>query len=168
MKPNRGDVQAIRAREKAQAIRTRQNLQKVRPHFGWTFGIPAFTLFGFSALHFYSKLLQDGELSRLSGPEIWRTITTCCLLFGAGLVYAMAWWTTRKVNPPQRAWGIAVSLVTLAIPLYVVYVAHKPMKIAEWEIMAYGALALFIYGWPDRWILDTLSAKDRPTETLQP
>jgi hypothetical protein len=168
MNPNREDVQAIRAREIAQAVRTRESLQQIRPHFGWTFGILAFAFLGISASHFYSKLLLAGELSRLSDPEARRTLTSCCLLFGAGLVYAMAWWSTRKANPPQRAWGIAASLLTLALPLYLVYVAHKPMKIAEWELTAYGALALFIYGWPDRWVLDTLSAKDRPSETLRP
>jgi peptidoglycan/LPS O-acetylase OafA/YrhL len=162
MNPKREDLQAIRAREKMQAIRIREGLQKIRPHFGWTFGIAAFTLLGFSVLHFYSKLLREGELSRLSSAEGRRTLTACCVLFGAGLVYAMAWWTTRKVQPPQRAWGIAASLLSLAFPLYVVYVAHKPMRISEWEIMAYGALALFIYGWPDRWVLKALSAENRP------
>jgi cell division protein FtsW (lipid II flippase) len=122
---------------------------RLYPHFGWTFGIVSFTLLGFSLLHFYSKLIRDGELSRLNSHEGWRTLIVCCVLFGAGLVFAMAWWTTRKARQPKRAWGIAASLLSLALPLYV-YIAGKPMRISDWEIMAYGALALFIYGWPDR------------------
>jgi hypothetical protein len=163
MNPNREDIRAIRAREKMQAIRIREEMEIIRPHFGWTFGISAFTLLGFSVLHCYSRLFRDGELSRLSSSEVWRTLTVCCVLFGAGLVYAMAWWTTRKVKPPQRTWGIAAGFLSLAFPLYVVYVAHKPMRISEWAIMAYGALALFIYGWPDRRILEALSAENLPT-----
>lgn len=153
---NREHAQAIRAREKMQAMRIRESLQEIRPQFGWTFGIASFTLLGFSLLHFYSKLIRDGGLSRLDSHESWRTIIVCCVLFGAGLVFAMAWWTTRKVRPPKRAWGIAASLLSLALPLYL-YLAHKPMRISDWEIMAYGALALFIYGWPDRWLLDVVS-----------
>lgn len=164
MNPNREDLTAIRAREKMQAIRIRDSLEKIRPHFGWTFGVPAFTLVGFSVLHFYSRFIRDGELSRQSSPVVWRTLTLCCVMFGAGVVYALAWWTTRKMKPPQRVWGIAASLLSMAFPLYVVFVAHKPMRISEWEIMAYGALALFIYGWPDRWISNALSDKNRPSE----
>ncbi len=161
MNPSQEEVQAIRKRERMQAIRIREGLESMRPHFGWTFGVAAFTLLGFSILHIYSRLLRDGALSRLSRPEVWRTLTVCCVLLGAGLVYAVAWWTTRKVKPPQRAWGVAASLLSLAFPLYVVFVAHKAMRLAEWEIMAYGALALFIYGWPDRWISQALSAEKR-------
>jgi hypothetical protein len=149
--PKRKDAQAIRVREKMQTARIRENMQVIRPAFGWTFGIVSCTLLGFSVLHFYSKLFRDGGMSRLSSHEVWRTLIVCCALLGAGLVFAMAWWTTRKERPPKRAWGIVASLLSLALPLYV-YFAHQPMKISEWEVMAYGALALFIYGWPDRWL----------------
>jgi NADH:ubiquinone oxidoreductase subunit 5 (subunit L)/multisubunit Na+/H+ antiporter MnhA subunit len=121
---NREEAQAARAREKTQAMRIRDGLQEIRPHFGWTFGIVSFTLLGFSLLHFYSKLIRDGGLVRLNSHEGWRTVIVCCVLFGAGLVFAMAWWTTRKVRPPKRAWRIAASLLSLALPLYV-YFAHK-------------------------------------------
>jgi hypothetical protein len=154
---NREDAQAIRAREKTQAMRIREGLQEIRPHFGWTFGIVSFTLLGSSLLHLYSKLIRNGGLVRLNSHEGWRTLIVCCVLLGAGLVFAMAWWTTRRVRPPKRAWGIAASLVSLALPLYV-HFAHKPMRTSDWEIMAYGALALFIYGWPDRWLLVVGSA----------
>lgn len=153
---NREGAQAIRAREKLQAMRIEESLQEIRPHFGWTFGIASFTLLGFSRLHFYSKLIRDGGPSRLDNHESWRTLIVCCVLFGAGLVFAMAWWTTRKARPPKRARGIAASLLSLALPLSVCF-AHKPMRISDWEIIAYGALALFIYGWPDRWLLDVAS-----------
>jgi hypothetical protein len=159
---NREDVEAIRAREKMQAMRIRESLQVIRPHFGWTFGMVSFTLLGFSLLHFYSKLIRDGGLSRLDNHEGWRTLIVCCVLFGAGLVFAMAWWTTRKVRPPKREWGIAASLLSLALPLYV-YLAGGPMRIFDWEIMAYGAPALFIYGWPDRWFSDVASVNPRRT-----
>jgi len=147
---NRKDAEAIRAREEMQAMRIREGLQEIRPHFGWTFGIVSFTLLGFSLLHFYSKLIRDGGLARLDSHEGRRTLIVCCVLFGAGLVFAMAWWTTRKARKPQRAWGIAASLLSFALPLFV-YISGKPVRISDWEIMAYGALALFIYGWPDRW-----------------
>jgi hypothetical protein len=147
---NRKDIRAVRAREEVQATRIRESLQEIRPHFGWTFGIVSFTLLGFSLLHFYSRFIRGGELSHFSTHENWRTLVVCCVLFGAGVVFGMAWWTTRKVRPPKRAWGIAASLLSLVAPLYV-YFARKPFRVSEWEIMAYGALALFIYGWPDRW-----------------
>lgn len=150
---NREDVEAIRAREKMQAKRIREGLQEIRPHFGWTFGIVSFTLLGFSVLHFYSRLIRGGGLLGLDNHEAWRTLIVCCVLFGAGLVFAMAYWTTRRVRPPKRGWGIAASLLSLAMPLYD-YLASKSMKISDWEIVAYGALALFIYGWPDRWFSD--------------
>jgi hypothetical protein len=37
------------------------------------------------------------------------------------------------------------------------------MRIFDWEIMAYGAPALFIYGWPDRWFSDVASVNPRRT-----
>jgi NADH:ubiquinone oxidoreductase subunit 5 (subunit L)/multisubunit Na+/H+ antiporter MnhA subunit len=144
-------------REEAQAMRIREGLQEIRPHFGWTFGIVSFTLLGLSVLHFYSKLIRDGGLVRLNSHEGWRTLIVCCALFGAGLVFAMAWWTTRRARPPKRAWGITASMLSLALPLSV-YFAHKPMKISDWEMVVYRALALFIYGWPDRWLLAVPSA----------
>jgi peptidoglycan/LPS O-acetylase OafA/YrhL len=164
MDPNREEVPVIRAREIKQAIRTREGLERIRPQFGWTFGVLALILIGFSVLSFYSRVLQDGGLSRLSSPAVWRTLIECCAIFCAGLVYAAAWRTTRNVRPPQRAWGIAASLLSMAMPPYVVYVAHQPMRRSEWAMLCYGAIGLFIYGWPDRWILQALSAENRPTE----
>ncbi len=80
---NREYVEAIRAREKMQAMRIREGLQEIGPHFGWTFGIVSITLIGISVLHFYSRLIRSGGLSRFDGDDGWRTLIVSCVLFGA-------------------------------------------------------------------------------------
>ena len=139
-------------------------MREIRQFFGWGFGIASVTLLGFSVLHLYSRLLRDRGLSRLTSHEVWRILIVCCVLFGAGLVFAMAWWTTRKVKPPTRAWGILASLLCLAFPLYVGYFAHQQMHTSEWKIMAFGTFALIAFAWPDR----TLSGPHPLTVTATP
>jgi len=121
----------------------------IRTFFGWLFGIVAVIYLGVSIL-ICSGLVGTGMTHRLHSRGALAGLIVFFAFVCVTAVYGMAWWTTWRSRPSERAWGIAASLLQLSLPLSLIYFRHLKLSNGKWQMMALGTLALVAYAWPDR------------------
>ena len=112
--------------------------------FGWFYGFESLICLGISVFGFRSRLARAHGTVRLG------MIGLLACFLALTLVFAMAWWTTRRQMPVARVWGILASLANLAMPLDLIFRFHEPLNSPEWTGMVFGALGLVAYAWPER------------------
>jgi hypothetical protein len=119
-------------------------MYEVRKIFGWLFACFFICCLG-ACVSFLRHHLGPGHSALGLGTFF---------AFGALLLIACilgtAWWSTWKELPNARAWGIAASLVNLAVPSYMIFHIRQRLDNALWMMMASGAVALIAYAWPER------------------
>lgn len=143
------------------ALIKRGNMPTMRKFFGWLFGVVSVICFGVALYSLYRDLVEGGGISRQSSRYILATLIVFCVLLAMAFMYAMAWWTTWKSKPSERAWGIAASLAQLFVPFYAIYFHHRQLSNGKWQMIALGTLALIAYAWPDSRTEPNMSSESR-------
>lgn len=132
----------------------------MRKFFGWLFGIVAVICLGVSIL-ICSGLVATGITHRQNSRGALAALIVFFAFVCMTAVYAMAWWTTWKSRPSERAWGIAASLLQLTLPLSLIYFRYLKLSNGKWQMIALSTLALIVYAWPD-------SETESATEQIEP
>jgi hypothetical protein len=100
---------------------------------------------GFFALQAVFMTFAGGlNLAHSASADAARSAAAQCM---AALMFAGAWWTTRKPAPYRNPWAMAASIVSLATGAYMVWAAHVQLRFSRsgWLSIILGIAGLYLY-----------------------
>jgi hypothetical protein len=111
--------------------------------------VPLAAIFGGFRSHLRAYLVTYDSAQRARAA--WIAYGIIAAVFALGLLFGMAWWTSRKPNAGSKLWAIAASSVNLAEGILLVLAAHvtrirviSSLGDQLWCI-ALGATGLFVF-----------------------
>ena len=100
---------------------------------------------GFFALQ--AVLMTAAGVFKLMHSVTRDTTSIASAHFMVALMFAGAWWTTRKPTPYRNPWAMAASIISVAMGGYIVWAAHQRAAFSRsgWLSVIVGIAGLYLY-----------------------
>jgi hypothetical protein len=97
------------------------------------------------------------------------SISSASAHFMVALMFAGAWWTTRKPSPYRNPWAMAASVVSVVTGGYIVWAArvHGGFSRSGWLSVILGVAGLYLYSQGGR-APRAVAVHGRQTESVSP
>ena len=118
---------------------------------------------------FQSVLMVVSGGLKLSGALSMDNVSSASAHFMVALMFAGAWWTTRKTSPNRNPWAMAVSFVSVVTGGYIAWAArvHGGVSRSGWLSVILGVAGLYLYSQGGR-APRAMAAAGRQTESVSP
>jgi hypothetical protein len=91
-------------------------------------------------------MLVSGAL-KLAKTVSMDSISSASAHFMVALMFAGAWWTTRKASSYRNPWAVAASIISVATGAYIAWAAHARAGFSRsgWLSVILGIAGLYLY-----------------------
>jgi hypothetical protein len=125
-------------------------LKLLRKSLGFVFGVQAFALVPVLPAVLFRLLKHPEHGSNLKLPALF---ITCAGMTLVGVVFAAAWWGLRKDKAYARGWGIAASIINLALSYPLLRYGHLSSLGFLWLLPISGGVGVCVL-W-QRWTTES-------------